>query len=149
MLLAATFELAGASLRAAVYAMGKAHSILRIHVFGITTYVVMFFVLTPITGLIGPGLAGITSSLLVLTLTGLLIKRIVRGATGPGWATAAQRFGAVYVGAGAASGVAGYRAVDGDGSPMRGCAVRLGWPGILILAAVAVIVWFGWKANLD
>ena len=83
MLLAATFELAGASLRAAVYAMGKAHSILRIHVFGITTYVVMFFVLTPITGLIGPGLAGITSSLLVLTLTGLLIKRIVRGSTGP------------------------------------------------------------------
>ncbi len=83
MLLAATFELAGASLRAAVYAMGKAHSILRIHVFGITTYVVMFFVLTPITGLIGPGLAGITSSLLVLTLTGLLIKRIVRGSTAP------------------------------------------------------------------
>ncbi len=83
MLLAATFELAGASLRAAVYAMGKAHSILRIHVFGITTYVVMFFVLTPITGLIGPGLAGITSSLLVLTLTGLLIKRIVRGSTEP------------------------------------------------------------------
>ena len=77
MLLAATFELAGASLRAAVYAMGKAASILRIHVIGITTYVAMFFVLTPITGLIGPGLAGITSSLLVLILTGLLIKRNV------------------------------------------------------------------------
>ena len=76
MLIAATFELAGASLRAAVYAMGKAASILRIHVIGITTYVAMFFILTPITGLIGPGLAGITSSLLVLTLTGLLIKRI-------------------------------------------------------------------------
>ena len=76
MLLAATFELAGASLRAAVYAMGKAASVLRIHVVGITTYVALFFILTPITGLIGPGLAGITSSLLVLTLTGLLIKRI-------------------------------------------------------------------------
>jgi len=78
LLLAATFELAGASLRAAVYAMGRAASILRIHVIGITTYVAMFFVLTPLTGLIGPGLAGITSSLLVLTLTGMLIKRIVR-----------------------------------------------------------------------
>jgi O-antigen/teichoic acid export membrane protein len=77
MLLAATFELAGASLRAAVYAMGKAASILRIHVIGIVTYVVMFFVLTPVTGLIGPGLAAIASSLLVLTLTVLLIKRIV------------------------------------------------------------------------
>jgi len=77
MLLAATFELAGASLRAAVYAMGKAASILRIHVIGITTYVAMFFILTSVTGLIGPGLAAITSSLLVLTLTGLLIKRIV------------------------------------------------------------------------
>ncbi|MEE8339862.1 MAG: hypothetical protein V3R56_06935 [Xanthomonadales bacterium] len=77
MLLAATFELAGASLRAAVYAMGKAASILRIHVIGITTYTVMFFVLTPATGLIGPGLAAITSSLLVLTLTAALIKRIM------------------------------------------------------------------------
>ena len=78
LLLAATFELAGASLRAAVYAMGRAASILRIHVIGITTYVAMFFVLTPLTGLIGPGLAGITSSLLVLILTGMLIKRILR-----------------------------------------------------------------------
>jgi O-antigen/teichoic acid export membrane protein len=77
MLLAATFELAGASLRAAVYAMGKAASILRIHVIGIITYVAMFFVLTPVTGLIGPGLAAIASSLLVLTLTSLLIKRIM------------------------------------------------------------------------
>ncbi len=77
MLLAATFELAGASLRAAVYAMGRVASILQIHVIGIITYVAMFFVLTPIIGLIGPGLAGIMSSLLVLTLTGLLIKRIV------------------------------------------------------------------------
>lgn len=77
MLLAATFELTGASLRAAVYAMGKAASILRIHVIGITTYVAMFFILTPLTGLIGPGLAAITSSFLVLCLTGLLIKRIL------------------------------------------------------------------------
>jgi O-antigen/teichoic acid export membrane protein len=77
MLLAATFELAGASLRAAVYAMGRAGSILRIHTIGIVTYMALFFVLTPMTGLIGPGLAGIVSSVLVFSLTGLLIKRIV------------------------------------------------------------------------
>jgi len=77
MLLAATFELAGASLRAAVYAMGKAALILRIHVIGIITYTVLFFVLTPATGLIGPGLAALSSSLLVFTLTALLIKRIM------------------------------------------------------------------------
>ena len=76
MLLAATFELAGASLRAAVYAMGQASSILRIHLIGIVTYMALFFVLTPMTGLIGPGLAGIVSSLLVFALTGFLIKRI-------------------------------------------------------------------------
>jgi len=76
MLLAATFELAGASLRAAAYAMGRASTILRIHVMGIVTYVTLFFILTPTTGLIGPGLAGIVSSALVFLLTGLLIKRI-------------------------------------------------------------------------
>ena len=54
---------------------------------------------------------------------------------------------AVLLGLGAASSFAAYRAVNGDG--MRDFAVNLGWPGILILAAVAVIVWFGWKANLD
>ena len=64
-------------------------------------------------------------------------------------ANAALAFWAVLLGLGAASAFAAYRAVNGDGSPMRDFAVNLGWPGILILAAVAVIVWFGWKANLD
>ena len=77
MLLAATFELAGASLRAAAYAMGRAASILRIHVIGILTYVTMFLALTPIIGLIGPGLAGIMSALLVLSLTSILLKRVL------------------------------------------------------------------------
>jgi O-antigen/teichoic acid export membrane protein len=77
MLLAATFELAGASLRAAAYAMGRAASILRIHVIGILTYVTMFLVLTPITGLIGPGLAQIMSTVLVLALTSILLKRVL------------------------------------------------------------------------
>ncbi|MCH7629800.1 MAG: hypothetical protein IH997_13995 [Proteobacteria bacterium] len=56
---------------------------------------------------------------------------------------------AILLGLGAASSFAAYQAVNGDGSPVRDFAVNLGWPGILILAPVAVIVWFGWKANLD
>jgi O-antigen/teichoic acid export membrane protein len=77
MLLAATFELAGASLRATAYAMGRAASILRIHAIGILTYMIMFLVLTPITGLIGPGLAQIMSTVLVLALTSALLKRVL------------------------------------------------------------------------
>ncbi len=56
---------------------------------------------------------------------------------------------AVLLGLGAASSFAAYQAVNGDGSAMRDFAVNLGWPGVLIFAAVAVMVWFGWKANLD
>jgi O-antigen/teichoic acid export membrane protein len=75
MLLAAAFDLSGASLRAAAYAIGRAASILRIHIIGIVTYVALFFLLTSLTGLIGPGLAAVASSLLVLVLTGTLIAR--------------------------------------------------------------------------
>ena len=64
-------------------------------------------------------------------------------------ANVALLISALLLGLGAASSFAAYRAVNGDGSPLRDFAVNLGWPGILILAAVAVIVWFGWKANLD
>jgi O-antigen/teichoic acid export membrane protein len=76
LLLAASFDLASASLRAAAYAMGKAGSILRIHIVGILTYVSLFFLLTPFTGLTGPGLAAILASLLALVLTIRLIARV-------------------------------------------------------------------------
>lgn len=75
MLLAASFDLAGAPLRAAAYAMGKAAPVLRIHILGIITYISMFFLLTPITGLIGPGLAIILASALALVLTIRLVAR--------------------------------------------------------------------------
>jgi O-antigen/teichoic acid export membrane protein len=75
MLLAAAFDLAGASLRAAAYAMGRAASVLRIHTLGIFTYVVLFFVFALWLGLIGPGFAAICSSLLTLILTILLVGR--------------------------------------------------------------------------
>ena len=69
LLFAASFELASASLRAAAYAMGKAGSILRIHIVSIITYILMFFILTPVIGLNGPGLAAILASLLATVLT--------------------------------------------------------------------------------
>ena len=73
LLLAATFDLASAPLRAAAYAMGKAGVVLRIHVAGIICYVALFFVITPITRLTGPGWAAIIASLLALGLTAKLI----------------------------------------------------------------------------
>jgi O-antigen/teichoic acid export membrane protein len=75
LLLAASFDLSSASLRAAAYAMGKASTVLRIHILGITTYVAAFFALTPALGLAGPGYAAILGSLLALLLTGRLIFR--------------------------------------------------------------------------
>ena len=75
MLLAASFDLANAPLRAAAYAMGRAASVLRIHILGIITYIALFFLLTPITGLIGPGLAIILASMLALVLTIRLVIR--------------------------------------------------------------------------
>ncbi|MDH3787316.1 MAG: hypothetical protein OES53_02015 [Xanthomonadales bacterium] len=76
LLLAASFDLASASLRAAAYAMGQAASILNIHVVGILTYIGAFFVLTPPLGLVGPGLAAVLASLLAMGLTARLISRL-------------------------------------------------------------------------
>ena len=73
--MAASFDLANAPLRAAAYAMGRAASVLRIHILSIITYIAMFFLLTPITGLIGPGLAIILASMLALVLTIRLVIR--------------------------------------------------------------------------
>jgi O-antigen/teichoic acid export membrane protein len=75
LMVGASFELASASLRAAAYAMGRAGSVLRIHIVGITTYIAIFFIVTPAVGLNGPGLAAILSSLLALVLTVRLIAK--------------------------------------------------------------------------
>lgn len=74
LLMAATFDLASAPLRAAVYAMGKASELLRIHILGIFVYILMFYVLTSTNGLNGPGLAAILSSMLTLGLTIRLMR---------------------------------------------------------------------------
>ncbi len=76
LLLAASFDLASAPLRAAAYAMGRAGTVLNIHIGGIVAYLSMFFLLTPLTGLTGPGLAALLASLLALGLTARLVARL-------------------------------------------------------------------------
>ena len=73
MLLAATFELASSPLRAAAYAMGKVSPVLRIHLLSVLIYLGLFYVLTPVMGLSGPGLAACVGTLLTL----LLMLRLV------------------------------------------------------------------------
>ena len=75
LLAAASFELASAPLRAAAYAMGKASTLLRIHILGIGVYILLFYVVTRFTGLIGPGLASLMTSILIFALTARLIIR--------------------------------------------------------------------------
>ncbi len=76
LLLAASFDLASASLRAAAYAMGRAAAILKIHVIGIAAYFAAFFLLTTMLGLTGPGLAAVLASLLSLGLTAKLVSSL-------------------------------------------------------------------------
>lgn len=73
LLLAASFDLASASLRAAAYAMGRAAAILKIHIVGIVTYFAAFFLFTALLGLEGPGIAAVLASLLSLGLTVKLV----------------------------------------------------------------------------
>ena len=70
MLLAATLDLASSPLRSALYAIGKALSALRLHIFSTAIYLVLLILLTRKFGLIGAGLAA--SSTAALTLTGML-----------------------------------------------------------------------------
>lgn len=60
---------------------------------------------------------------------------------------------AALIGLAAAAVFGAYRAVSVDGEDAAGrlaeFAQNLLWPGVLILAGVAVAVCVGWKANLD
>jgi len=75
LLVAASFDLASAPLRAAAYAIGKASTLLQIHILGVGVYISLFYVATRFTGLIGPGLASVFTSVLTLALTARLIIR--------------------------------------------------------------------------
>jgi len=74
LLVAATFELAGSPLRAAAYAMGRVARILQIHLLSMLVYLGLFFILTPIMGLPGPGLAASIGTLLTLALMFRLVR---------------------------------------------------------------------------
>jgi len=60
---------------------------------------------------------------------------------------------AIALGLGGAAVFGAYRAVSLPGEDTAGrfaeFATNAAWPGVLIFAAVAAVVWFGWKANLD
>jgi flavin-dependent dehydrogenase len=68
-------------------------------------------------------------------------------------ADAALTFAAAVIGAAIAGAYAAYRAVslESAAAPERWerFADTMLWPGALIFAAVAAMVWFGWKLNID
>lgn len=74
LLFAGCFELASAPLRAAAYAMGRASTLLRIHIVGIIAYALLFVALTAWLGLVGPGLGALGASLLTMLLTVRLLR---------------------------------------------------------------------------
>ena len=76
MLVAATFEFASAPLRAAAYAMGRVSPVLWIHVVSMVVYLGLFWVLTPVMGLEGPGVAAIAGTALTLILMFRLVKKL-------------------------------------------------------------------------
>ncbi len=56
---------------------------------------------------------------------------------------------ALVLGLGAAAGYATWRAFQGSGSALGDFGAAMIFPGLLIIAAVAAMVWLGWKANID
>ena len=60
---------------------------------------------------------------------------------------------ALILGAAAACGYGAWRAVSADatsnGDRWSTFGEALAFPGLLIIVAVAAIVWLGWKANID
>jgi len=76
LLVAAAFELASASLRAAAYAIGRASRLLHIHLLAILAYAVLFYVFTSLFGLVGPGYAAILTNVLILGLTINLVAHL-------------------------------------------------------------------------
>ena len=57
------------------------------------------------------------------------------------------------LGLAAAAAFGAFRAVSASGEDVAGRLAEFGmnllWPGVLIFAGVAAVVWLGWKANLD
>ncbi len=68
-------------------------------------------------------------------------------------ADAALTFAAAVIGAAVAGAYAAYRAVSLEDAATaerwNRFADTMLWPGALIFVAVAAMVWFGWKLNID
>jgi len=77
-LLAGTLDLIATVLRAAGYAIGHAGKILRLHIISAVVYLAAFVSLTPLFGLIGPGLAACIAALIPSAGIGLLVSNSVR-----------------------------------------------------------------------
>ena len=71
----------------------------------------------------------------------------------PRWADITLAAAAVALGALGAVGYAAFRAVSLDDATAADRWSEVGdamlFPGLLIIAAVATMVWLGWKANID
>jgi O-antigen/teichoic acid export membrane protein len=78
LLLATTVELMGTVLRAAGYAIGDAGDILRLHLISSVIYLILFVVLTPSLGLIGPGVAACIAALIPFGGIGYLVVKGMR-----------------------------------------------------------------------
>ena len=78
LLLATTIELMATILRAAGYAIGDAGEILRLHLVSSVLFLVLFIILTPYLGLIGPGIAACIAAFIPLFGIGLLVVKGMR-----------------------------------------------------------------------
>jgi O-antigen/teichoic acid export membrane protein len=75
LMLGAALDIGISTLRAAGYAMGLAHSVLKLYAIALVAYVALFPLLTIPLGLVGAGMASAATSLLALIMMGLLVKR--------------------------------------------------------------------------
>ena len=82
LLLAASIDLAGASLRPASYVMGRARALLKVQIVATVVYLTAFVALVDTLGLPGIGLASIGSALVLLAGATLLVQRGLRERAG-------------------------------------------------------------------
>ena len=75
LMLAAGLNLGISTLRAASYAMGQAHTVLKIYALALVAYVVIFPLLTTSLDLAGAGMASAVTSLLTLLAMSFLVRR--------------------------------------------------------------------------
>lgn len=75
LMLAAGLDMGVSTLRAASYAMGHAHSVLKITALALIAYIVIFPLLTQALGLAGAGMASAATSFLTLAAMSYLVRR--------------------------------------------------------------------------